>query len=242
MEGRNLIEIAEEIKNSGFTVALTGAGISTESGIPDFRSKNGIWSRFNIDEYGHIDNLEEEPEKVWKMLKVLIRDMKKAKPNRAHIALAEMEKMGYLHAIITQNVDGLHQAAGSKNVIEFHGNFREAICLKCGKIYPIEYALNQNLPKCECGGLLKPNATFFGEPIPKEALIKSFEIAKKCDTMLVIGTSASVYPAAELPLMAKENDATVIEINMEGKMLPYSDYSIKGMAGDILSEIAEILK
>ncbi len=242
MERRNIDEIAEIIKESEYVIALTGAGISTESGIPDFRSKDGIWSRFNIDEYGHINNLKSEPEKVWNMLKIMIEEMRKARPNKAHLALAEMERLGYLDAIITQNVDGLHQMAGSRNVIEFHGNFREAICLECGKIYSIDYALKQRVPRCECGGLLKPNAVFFGEPIDAKILVSSFDIARKCDAMLVLGTSAMVYPAASIPEMAKGNRATVIEVNRDGKMLPYSDYAIRGMVGEVLPEIVAKLK
>jgi len=242
MERGDLISAAKIIKKAKITVALTGAGISTESGIPDFRSKDGLWSKFNINEYGYIDNIINNPGKVWSMLRILINDLKKAEPNAGHIALAKMESMGYLHAIITQNVDSLHQKAGSKNVIEFHGNFREAVCLKCGKIYPIDYALQQEIPRCECGGLLKPNATFFGEPIPKDALIKSFSYAENCDVMLVVGTSAMVYPAAQLPEMAKRNGAVIIEINKEPSMITgIADYSFYGKAGEILPKIANIL-
>ncbi len=242
MEGRNLKEVAEAIKNAKIVVALTGAGISTESGIPDFRSKDGLWSKFNMDEYGHIDNIIENPAKVWKMLRSLINDLRKAEPNPAHIALAKMEEMGYLHAIITQNVDSLHQRAGSKNVIEFHGNFREAICLQCRKIYPIEYALEQEIPRCECGGLLKPNAVFFGEPIEKDILIKSFGYAENCDVMLVVGTSAMVYPAAQLPAMAKQNGAMIVEINKEPSMIAgIADYSFYGKAGEILPKLMSLL-
>ncbi|MCD6222775.1 MAG: NAD-dependent deacylase [Thermoplasmata archaeon] len=242
MEGRNLKEVAEAIKNAKIVVALTGAGISTESGIPDFRSKDGLWSKFNIDEYGHIDNIISNPAKVWKMLRSLINDLRKAEPNPAHIALAKMEEMGYLHAIITQNVDSLHQRAGSKNVIEFHGNFREAICLQCRKIYPIEYALEQGIPRCECGGLLKPNAVFFGEPIEKDILIKSFGYAENCDVMLVVGTSAMVYPAAQLPAMAKQNGAMIVEINKEPSMIAgIADYSFYGKAGEILPKLVSLL-
>ena len=240
MERRDLIEAANEIKISKLTIALTGAGISTESGIPDFRSKNGIWSKFDINEYGYIDNIIKKPEKVWKMLRFLINDLKNADPNNGHMALAKMENLGYLHAIITQNVDSLHQKAGNKNVIEFHGNFREAICIKCGKIYPIEYALKQDFPKCNCNGILKPNAVFFGEPIPKEALIKSFSLVEKCNVMLVIGTSAMVYPAAQLPIMAKQNGAKIIEINKEPSMIAdIADYSFYGKAGEILPKLVK---
>lgn len=240
MERRDLVRAAEEIKKAKLTVALTGAGISTESGIPDFRSKNGLWSKFDVNEYGYIDNIINQPEKVWKMLRILINGLENAKPNEGHKALAEMEKIGYLHSVITQNVDGLHQKAGSKNVIEIHGNFREAKCLKCGRIYDISYALKQKIPKCECGGLLKPNAIFFGEPIPRDAFIKSLSMIEKCDAMLVVGTSAMVYPAAGLPAMAKQNGAKIIEINKEASMISnIADYSLYGKAGEILPRLVK---
>jgi len=242
MERGDLIKVAEEIKKAKLTVALTGAGISTESGIPDFRSKDGLWSKFDMNEYGYIDNIISQPEKVWKMLKILIEEMEKAEPNNGHKAIAEMEKFGYLHAVITQNVDGLHQKAGSKNVIEIHGNFREARCLRCGRIYDIGYALKQEIPKCECGGLLKPNAIFFGEPIPKDVFIKSFSMVEKCDVMLVVGTSAMVYPAAQFPIIAKQNGAKIIEINNEPSMISnIADYSLYGKAGEILPSLVKHL-
>ncbi|RLF43464.1 MAG: RNA polymerase subunit sigma, partial [Thermoplasmata archaeon] len=129
----NLIKkAAEDISKAKMGIALTGAGISTESGIPDFRSKDGLWSRYDINEYGHIDSFKKNPAKVWMMLREMISLMN-AEPNPAHYALAELEKMGYIKAVITQNVDNLHQEAGSKNVIEFHGNFRRVVCMRCGK-------------------------------------------------------------------------------------------------------------
>ena len=247
-----LKKAAEILVLSKRTIALTGAGISVESGIPDFRSAGGLWEKFDPAEYATIDAFRANPEKVWEMLRILIGNLKDARPNPAHIALAEMEKLGYLHAIITQNVDSLHQKAGSKNVIELHGNFREAVCLKCfreavclkcRRIYPIEYALKQGIPRCGCGGLLKPNAIFFGEPISKDMLIKSLGYTENCDVMLVIGTSAMVYPAAELPAMAKQNGAIIVEINKEPSMIAsIADHSFYGKAGEILPELVEEIK
>lgn len=237
-------DVANEIKNSNFCVVLTGAGISTESGIPDFRSKDGIWSRYDINEYGYIQNFLENPEKIWKMLREMILNMKIAKPNKAHYALAEMEEMGYIKAVITQNVDNLHRKAGSKKVIEFHGNFTKMSCIKCRRKYGYEeIKLNELPPKCDCNGIIKPDIIFFGEEIPKYALHEAFQLANKCDLFITIGTSCEVYPASELPLIAKRNGAKIIEINREDTALtPLADYILRGQAGRIMEEILNEIK
>lgn len=241
-------EVAKEIKRTNFCIALTGAGISTESGIPDFRSKNGLWSRYDINEYGYLDSFLRNPKKVWKMLLDMIINFRDAKPNPAHVALAELEKMGYLKAVITQNIDDLHRKAGNKNVIEFHGNFSKLYCMDCKTIYNINDILTkielENLPpKCKCGGIIKPDIIFFGEAIPRDALIRSFDLANKCDLMLVIGTSCVVYPAAELPIIAKGKGAKIIEINKEESMISHiADYKLIGKAGEILPKILEEVK
>ena len=168
-----------------------------------------------------------------------------AKPNSGHIALAEIEKMGYLKEIITQNVDNLHQEAGNTEVIEFHGNFRRAVCLSCGKYYSMrDIPLEVLPPRCECNGVLKPDAVFFGEPIPEDAFRRANEASQKCKLMLVIGTSAVVYPAASVPRIAKQSGAIVIEINAEPTPLTgyISDYILIGKAGDILPEIVKEMK
>jgi len=236
-------EVAEEIIKSKFCIALTGAGISTESGIPDFRSKDGLWSRYDINEYGYLQSFLKNPEKVWKMLAEMAELFEKAKPNPAHYALAELEKLGLLKAVITQNVDGLHQEAGSKKVIEFHGSFNTLTCLNCGKKYSKEEINLKNLPRCTCNGILKPDIVFFGEPIPTKALNEAFELANKSDLILVIGTSCAVYPAAELPIIVKRNGGKIIEINREESELSYlADYKLLGKAGEILPKLVEEVK
>ena len=236
-------EVAEEIIKSKFCIALTGAGISTESGIPDFRSKDGLWSRYDINEYGYLQSFLKNPAKVWKMLAEMAELFEKAKPNPAHYALAELEKLGLLKAVITQNVDGLHQEAGSKKVIEFHGSFNTLTCLNCGKKYSKEEINLKNLPRCTCNGILKPDIVFFGEPIPTKALNEAFELASKSDLMLVIGTSCAVYPAAELPIIVKRNGGKIIEINREESELSYlADYKLLGKAGEILPKLVEEVK
>lgn len=246
MDPQMIQKAARDILKSKKTIAFTGAGISVESGIPDFRSAGGLWERFDPEEYAHIDAFYANPEKVWTMLKEMFSLILKAKPNPAHIGLAELEKMGLLSSIITQNVDGLHQAAGSKNVIEYHGSHRTLSCLKCSKSIDGTHLTIEDLPaRCpSCSSLLKPDVVFFGEAIPWKAQTLSLMEAKSCDLILVIGTSAVVYPAASIPFMAKQSGATVIEINMEPTPLTYqiSDYLIQGPSGKILPEIVQEVK
>ena len=236
-------EVASLIANSKHCVALTGAGISTESGIPDFRSKDGLWSRYEPEEYAYIGSFLRNPAKVWKMLTEMIESIKNVKPNPAHYALAEMEKLGYVKAVITQNIDELHTRAGSKNVIEFHGNFSRLTCMNCGREYSINEVEIKEVPRCKCNGVLKPNIVFFGESIPRKALIKAFDVAKKCDVMLVIGTSCAVYPANELPLVAKMNGAKIVEINREeSEIADIADYKLRGNVREILPALVKEIK
>jgi NAD-dependent deacetylase len=237
---------AQDIINSKKTIAFTGAGISVESGIPDFRSAGGLWEKFNPEEYAHIHAFYDDPAKVWLMLKDMFTLVMTAKPNPAHIGLAELERMGLLSTIITQNVDGLHQAAGNTNVIEFHGSHRTLSCLKCSTTTDGTTLTIEDLPaRCpRCSSLLKPDVVFFGEPIPPKAQSSSFRESMSCNAVLVIGTSAVVYPAASIPIMAKERGAKVIEINMEPTPLTgqISDYLVTGSAGKIIPAIVEEIK
>lgn len=236
--------VARELKKSKRAVALTGAGISVESGIPPFRGKGGLWEKYDPDEYAHVLAFKRNPGKVWKMLKEMIDTIRVAKPNLAHVALAEFEELGFLKGVITGNVDSLHQAAGSKNVIELHGNNRSLLCMECGKSYPIERYLEKIPPRCKCGYALRPDVVLFGEPIPHHALFGSHELARGCDLMMVIGTSAVVSPMSHMPVIAKENGANVMEINLEETFLTgsISNWIIKGRAGDILPKILKAVK
>ncbi len=246
MDQKLIQRAAEDILNSKKTIAFTGAGISVESGIPDFRGAQGLWQKYDPEEYAHIDAFRSNPEKVWRMLKEMFELIGRAKPNPAHIGLAELEQMGYLSSVVTQNVDGLHQAAGSKKVIEFHGSHRTLSCLKCSnKLESHHFSLSDLPPRCpRCSSLLKPDVVFFGEPIPWEAQVTSFQESRSCTAVLVIGTSAVVYPAASIPITAKERGARIIEINMEPTPLTgdVSDYLIRGAAGEIVPAIVEEVK
>jgi NAD-dependent deacetylase len=235
---------AEIIMQSSQTLALTGAGVSVESGIPDFRSASGLWARYDPAEYATIQAFREDPEKVWTMLRDMEELVGSAKPNRAHIGMGELEKMGYLHCIITQNVDNLHQEGGSENVIEYHGNSSTLSCMWCGKRYGAAERKDEDVPRCACGKVLKPDVIFFGEPIPGEALHRSFHLASTAQALLVVGTSALVSPANTIPSMAKQNGARLIEINKETTHLTGSltDVFIQGEAGEVISSIVSRIK
>ena len=238
-------EAAERIVSAGRITALTGAGISVASGIMPFRGKGGLWEKYDPAEVAEISRFLKQPAKSWAALKEIQVVVEKALPNKGHFALAQMEEMGFVISIITQNVDGLHQAAGSRNVIEFHGNTKRLVCLSCGAAYPsIEVSLDSLPPLCHyCGGLLKPDAVFFGESIPVGALKQARIDIQQCRAMLVVGTSGLVEPAASLPYLCKRNGAFVIEVNPEPTALTDSttDLFIEGNAEMILPLLVEKL-
>jgi len=243
---REKILLASDIiKKSRYTIALTGAGVSVDSGIPDFRSPGGIWSRYDINEYAYIENFLLEPEKIWRFIKELIDSYSDAKPNDGHIAMARLEEVGFLKGIITQNIDYLHQSAGSKNVIEFHGNMRHLVCLHCRKKYSIEDTtiMSEMPPRCKCGSILKPDFVFFGEMIPQNALKESFRMASRCDVLLVAGTSAEVSPASNIPFEAKHNGAKIIELNLKPTLLTASltDIFLQGAFAEVMPELVNMV-
>ena len=243
----NLIErLARDIITSRQAIALTGAGVSVESGIPDFRSAGGLWSRYDPVEYAHIDGFRRDPVKIWDMLREIITVIGAATPNPGHRALAELEAMGRLSSIITQNVDGLHQEAGSKNVIEFHGSNRFLVCPQCGFREKTDHFDTLRLvPRCPvCDAVLKPDVVFFGEAIPADAMARAFDEADRADLVLVIGTSAVVYPASGIPETARRHGARVVEINLEETDLTRhaTDYFIKGAFGETLPRIVTAVR
>ena len=245
---RSMIELirraAEMIFRSKLTLALTGAGISVESGIPDFRSAGGLWSKYDPSEYATISAFRQNPEKVWNMLGDMDALVSGARPNPAHTGMGEMEKMGFLHCIITQNVDNLHQAGGAKNVIEYHGNSSTLLCLSCGRTYRADEKRTEKTPRCECKSILKPDVVFFGEAIAPDALTRSFQLASSAEVLLVVGTSAAVSPANTIPSIAKDRGAKIIEINKESTHLTYTttDVFIEQSAGEVITKIVSELK
>ena len=237
-------QLAELIRQSRRAVALTGAGISVESGIPDFRSPGGLWERFDPKEYAHIRAFRTNPAKVWLLLKEMDETIRRARPNPAHVALAELEARGHLLGIITQNVDNLHQAAGSRRVVEYHGNALRFVCDTCRKQHPRETLdFSQTPLYCYCGGLIRPDVVFFGEPIPPAAQAEAGELAQTCDLMLISGTSGEVAPANYLPQIAKSNGAIIVENNLSPTHLTFTltDHFLPGPAGKLWPEVIKAM-
>ncbi|NVM25227.1 MAG: NAD-dependent deacylase [Desulfobacterales bacterium] len=237
-------EAARIILGSKLTLALTGAGISVESGIPDFRSRGGLWDRFDPEEYGTIYAFRKDPEKVWKMLKEMEDTLDRARPNEAHVGLAELESMGLLQCVSTQNVDNLHQEAGSRDVIEYHGNSRSLTCLWCNRKHDYKEKKGEYPPRCTCGKILKPDVIFFGETIPFEAMERSSQLASTCQALLIVGTSALVSPFNILPRQAKQAGAKIIEINLERTVLTdhITDIFLQGKASEKVSQVVSAVK
>jgi len=242
-----LEKVAQLLAQSDHAIALTGAGISVDSGIPDFRSPGGLWDRFDPLEYASIDSFQANPNKVWNMIKEMNEVISGARPNPGHLALAELEQIGVMKAVITQNIDNLHQDAGSQEVIEFHGNGRKLVCLQCGRKYDTEAYAEKNLasgvwpPVCEHDGqVLKPDVIFFGEAIPFEASTQAQQHAQKCDVILVIGTSAMVFPASGIPMLARQTGSTVVEVNKATTQLTGSvaEYSLLGSSSEVMPQLA----
>lgn len=239
-------KIADMIKEQKYVVAFTGAGISVDAGIPAFRGGQGLWEKYDPMEYAQISTFMRHPEKVWIMLRDMASVVFASMPSPAHKALAGLEKLGYLKAVITQNVDGLHQEAGNTNVIEYHGNHRWLVCMDCQKRLPFtpDAAAVHPYPRCEkCGKALKPDVVFFGEGIPMAEMVRANNEANQCKAMFIIGTSGVVYPAADIPYQAKSKGAVIIEINVEKTPFTSSitDHFLKGTASDILPHILEFL-
>ena len=239
--------IAKIIKNSKYLTAFTGAGISVESGIPPFRGAGGLWEKYDP-KFIEINFFYANPQESWReMKKIFFSSMNEAEPNTAHKTLAQLEEQGILKGIITQNIDNLHQKAGSKNVQEFHGTINFLTCIKCAKRYPLkDISLEVIPPLCTCGGVLKPDFVFYGEGINPAVYDASMMLALKSDVMLVIGTSGEVMPACSMPVLAKrkENPATIIEINTLPSAYTgvISDYYFEEKAGDFFAKLAAELK
>jgi len=233
---------ARDLVDVDNAVALTGAGISIESGIPPFRGKGGLWERIDP-MMAHIDTFLNDPEKVWRVLMNEMKDViDMARPNDAHLGLYRLEELGILKTIITQNVDGLHQMAGSRDVIEFHGSFAWQRCMECdSRCETRDVDMTQIPPRCLCGGIYRPDCVFFGEQIPPRYFQRSQQAASGCEVMLVVGTSAIIQPACLMPMTAAESGAKVIEINPDSTPLTnsVSDYLIRGPAGPILNRIVD---
>jgi NAD-dependent deacetylase len=214
-----LEQAADILYSARLAIALTGAGVSTPSGIPDFRSPGGLWTRFDPWESASAEAIRSNPEGVWRFLLDAVRMMSAAQPNAAHTALADMEAAGRLRAVITQNIDGLHQRAGSQYVIEFHGSMDRFYCNECGREEDAAAARRlgpDDIPWfcSSCGGLIRPEVVFFGEPIPRQAMVESFDLAEEADAVLVVGTTGEVAPANSIPQRIKARGGWVIDATL----------------------------
>ncbi|GIW41735.1 MAG: NAD-dependent protein deacetylase [Candidatus Binatia bacterium] len=225
-------------------VALTGAGASTESGIPDFRSPGGVWERFRPVTYQEFLASEEARREHWRYKAATVPEMLRARPNPAHEALATLEREGRLLAVLTQNIDGLHQKAGSRRVVELHGTNRETECVRCRRRDPIEDALRRwerenEVPTClSCGGWLKPATISFGQALRPEVLDEAVRLAREADCFLAVGSSLLVQPAASLPLLAKEAGASLVIVNLtETPVDPVADVVLRGRVGEIVPRL-----
>ncbi|MCE4621881.1 MAG: NAD-dependent protein deacylase [Desulfurococcales archaeon] len=224
-----IIEAAQILISSRHAISLTGAGVSTPSGIPDFRGSNGLWKKVPPELFD-ITYFISNPIESWNVFLELYDSMGEVKPNPAHYSLARLEEMGVIKAIITQNIDGLHQSAGSKNVIELHGNLEYAKCIDCGYKIPLDQAIEEarsgQVPKCpRCGGIMKPDVVFFGETLPQDNLTRAFDLARASDAILVVGSSLYVTPARYIPGIVKSNGGKVILVNL-GDVYPATEFDL----------------
>jgi NAD-dependent deacetylase len=220
---------AESLARAERVVALTGAGISTESGIPDFRSAGGLWAIFDPAEYATLSCFLREPEKAWRLYRALAAALLGRRPNAGHVALVRLEEAGRLRGIVTQNIDGLHQAAGSGNVLELHGEARHLQCLACGRLTPalVAHLAPGPAPHCaDCGAFLKPNVVLFEEAVRELDLAAT--LVRDCDLLLVIGTSAQVVPAQALPARVRAGGGSILEFNLEPTELTASGLGRSG--------------
>ncbi|MHB8610849.1 MAG: SIR2 family NAD-dependent protein deacylase [Candidatus Dormibacteraceae bacterium] len=239
---------AELLRNARTGLALTGAGVSAESGIPTFRGEGGLWRQYDPVKVASIEYFRADPSAYWKVSKSRGGVALSARPNGGHRALASLEASGRLVAVATQNTDGLHQDAGSRNVIELHGSGRTVQCLDCGNREArsdVQARLAVEMPpRCpRCGGvLLKPTVVLFGEPLPQPAIARAVALSREADVMLVVGSSLAVYPAADLPRIALRSGAHLIIINAEPTPLDeQAAVVLHGKSGEILPEIADLI-
>ena len=240
---------ADIIKESNHIVAFSGAGISTESGIEDFRSEGGLWSRYDPSIYASYQYFLQDPSKFWQMHKELEGIVADAEPSYAHKAIAELERIGKVKAIITQNIDMLHQKSGSGSygakIYELHGAYGILHCVNCGKEFAYEDVDTKSVkyPLCECSGYIKPKVVLFGESLPTSVLDGAMNACRDCDCFLMVGSSLVISPANFMPSIAKNYGAYVIFVNRENTMMDnLADVFLKGSAGEIFTELMKSIK
>ena len=237
----DVARLAALIRERGPCVVLTGAGVSTESGIPDFRSATGLWARFDPYDYGSIESFRENPARIWEFYGARLGLLAEAEPNAAHYALAELERLGFVEAVVTQNIDCLHERAGSREVVEVHGSIRSSSCQSCGEVYPLARVLELlPIPRCEvCETVLKPDVVMFGELLPEAELQRAFALARGAGLMLVVGSSLEVHPVAGLPL---ESGAFAIVNRGATGLDACAALKLDMPAGETLAAVVEALR
>ena len=236
--------LADLIRTHQPCVVLTGAGISTESGIPDFRSAGGIWAQYDPLEVASLEGFRRDPARVWEFYERRLAVLADAAPNEGHLALAQLERLGLIEAVITQNVDGLHQAAGSREVVEVHGSIRSAVCLRCGAPTSFEQVLERlPLPVCECGEILKPGVVMFGELLPVAVLEWARELCAAARLLVVVGSSLEVHPVAALPYETLRQGGALAIVNRDRTPQDNrADLRLGGSAGAVLRETVSFLE
>jgi NAD-dependent deacetylase len=241
--------LARLISENQPCVVLTGAGVSTESGIPDFRSPTGIWAEFDPLEYATLGAFRRDPEKVWRFYAPRFSMLTEAEPNRAHRAFAELERRGLVRAIVTQNIDLLHERAGSRDVVEVHGSIRTSSCLGCGVGYTLAEVVRlleggDGAPRCPaCSSVLKPDVVFFDELLPPDAIDRAYALAEEARLLLVVGTSLEVHPVADLPRVTLDAGGRVAIVNKAPTALDArATLKLAGRAGDILEQTVARLR
>jgi NAD-dependent deacetylase len=242
-----IAQAAQMLRQATHAVAMTGAGISTPSGIPDFRSPgSGLWTQVDPYTVASLLAFRLRPQSFYHWIRPLASLVWSAEPNAAHFALSRLETVGLIQSIITQNIDGLHQKAGSQRVHEVHGHIREATCIRCYQVTPSrdimeEFLDTGQVPHCKCGGVLKPNVILFGEQLPLPAFTAARQEARACDLLLVAGSSLEVEPVADLPLLALDHGAQLIIVNDQPTYLDErADVVINGDVADVLPRIADL--
>lgn len=235
-------QIAEKIKNSKKIVFVTGAGISQESGIPTFRGKDGLWRKYDVMQLATINAFYENPKLVWEWYNERRKGIFAARPNLGHIAIAELEKYADV-IVLTQNIDGLHQRAGSSNVFELHGSIIRIKCTACNYKEERKNEFEDFPPICKCGNILRPDVVWFGEALPEDVWTKAIIHANQCDLMIIAGTSLVVSPANTLPIYAKQNNAFLVEVNPEETIMSSEmDYSVRSSSAVSLPEFVSIFR
>lgn len=232
------------LQNAQSICVLTGAGVSAESGVPTFRGADGLWKKFKPEELANFDAFIGNPELVWEWYSYRKQVMKNVKPNAAHDAMVKIEQVIQDFTLVTQNVDNLHTRAGSKKVLELHGNIERSYCVDCKTFAEdVEFTADRKAPRCKnCGGLVRPDVVWFGELLPVEAFQQASAAADRCDLFLTVGTSAVVYPAASLPMIARSRGAYVLEINAEYTEISHRVHeTLIGKAAEILPILVDEL-